>query len=176
MELNLNQKETVKKFCIRTIVFMAVVIMLAFGKQNIVTAARFTKASVVRVVDGDTIVAKVKGKEVKIRMIGVNTPESVHYDASKNTKQGKIASDFTKKKLSSGKRIYLEYDRDRTDPYGRTLAYVWTKKVKKVTFKNFCKYNFGAVLLRKTYCESVYYKPNKKYRKWYDKLERKYQK
>lgn len=108
-------------------------------------------------------------------MIGVNTPESVHWDESKNTKEGVIASTYAKKKLPKGMTIYLEYDKDKTDQYGRRLAYIWTKKVKKVSYKSFCKYNFGAILLKNTYCESVHYKPNKKYKKWYDKLEKKYQ-
>ena len=48
---------------------------------------------VVRVIDGDTIVVNYNGNEEKVRMIGVDTPESVHPDSSKNTEAGVSASD-----------------------------------------------------------------------------------
>ena len=76
------------------------------------------------VTDGDTIAVKIDGEERSVRMIGVDTPESVHWDASKNVPEGKVASDYTKK-LLSGKTVYLEYDVEREDKYGRTLAYVY---------------------------------------------------
>ena len=52
----------------------------------------------VKVTDGDTIWVKSKGAEnserFKVRLIGINTPESVHSDKTKNTKEGKEASKF----------------------------------------------------------------------------------
>ncbi len=47
---------------------------------------------VLRVVDGDTIVVDYHGKKEKIRMLCVNTPESVHPDTRRNTPMGKKAS------------------------------------------------------------------------------------
>jgi len=79
---------------------------------------------VVRVVDGDTIIVSIDGKEVKVRLIGVDTPESVHTDDSKNTAEGKEASEWTSD-LLTGAKVYLEYDVDTEDDYGRTLAYVY---------------------------------------------------
>lgn len=79
---------------------------------------------VVRVVDGDTIVVNYNGKEEKVRLIGVDTPESVHPDSSKNTEAGEIASDYTKAALE-GKQVELEFDVQERDQYGRLLAYVW---------------------------------------------------
>ncbi len=84
----------------------------------------FGAYDVVRVVDGDTIIVSIDGNERKVRMIGIDTPESVHPDQTRNTDQGKIAADFTAE-LLTGKQVYLEYDTDRTDDYGRILAYVW---------------------------------------------------
>ena len=81
---------------------------------------------VVRIVDGDTLVADVDGNETKIRLIGVNTPESVHSDDSKNVPEGKEAYAYMEN-LLGGRRIYLVYDEDREDDYGRTLAYVFTE-------------------------------------------------
>lgn len=79
---------------------------------------------VVRVVDGDTIVIDYNGKEETIRLIGVDAPESVHPDKSKNTEAGLAASDFTKEALD-GKHIELELDVQERDKYGRMLAYVY---------------------------------------------------
>lgn len=79
---------------------------------------------VVRVVDGDTIVVSIDEKEVTVRLIGVDTPESVHEDERKNTAEGDEASFWMADRLV-GKQVYLEYDKQPTDDYGRTLAYVY---------------------------------------------------
>lgn len=79
---------------------------------------------VMRVVDGDTIVIDYNGEKEKIRMLNVDTPESVHPKKSRNTKIGKRASEYTKKRLS-GKSISLEFNgRKKRGRYGRLLAYV----------------------------------------------------
>ena len=58
-----------------------------------------------------------------VRLIGVDTPETV--DPRRPVQYfGREASDFTKE-LATGKRVRLEFDQDRTDRYGRTLAYVY---------------------------------------------------
>lgn len=79
---------------------------------------------VVRVVDGDTIIVSVDGIETRVRLIGVDTPESVHADEEKNTAEGIEASEWTTLLLTDAK-VYLEYDIDTEDDYGRTLAYVY---------------------------------------------------
>ena len=73
-----------------------------------------------RVVDGDTIVVQGIGS---VRLIGVDTPETVHPNRPVEF-FGKEASAFTKRMLE-GKRVRLEYDQERQDRYGRTLAYVY---------------------------------------------------
>ncbi len=80
--------------------------------------------NVIRVVDGDTAMIDIDGLETRVRFIGIDTPESVNPDESKNTEEGKKASDFTKE-LLTGKSVYLEYDIEQQDKYGRTLAYVF---------------------------------------------------
>ena len=72
-----------------------------------------------RVVDGDTIVVRGVGR---VRLIGVDTPETVSPGRPVEF-FGREASAFTKR-LLEGRRVRLEYDRERTDRYGRTLAYV----------------------------------------------------
>ena len=73
-----------------------------------------------RVVDGDTIVVRGVGS---VRLIGVDTPETV--DPRRPVQFfGREASAFTRR-MVEGRRVRLEYDQERTDRYGRTLAYVW---------------------------------------------------
>jgi micrococcal nuclease len=80
---------------------------------------------VVRVVDGDTIVIKYGGKYEKVRLLCVNTPESVHPDKKQNIPMGKVASRYTQKKLT-GKYVKIEFEIDRLrGNYGRLLAYVF---------------------------------------------------
>ena len=75
---------------------------------------------VVRVIDGDTIV--LDGNE-KVRLIGVDTPETKH--PRKQVEYfGKAASAFTTR-IVEGRKVRLEYDWQRQDKYGRTLAYVF---------------------------------------------------
>lgn len=76
--------------------------------------------TVERVVDGDTVV--LDGGE-RVRLLGINTPESV--DPRRPVQYfGKEASKFLKT-LAEGRRVRLEYDQDRSDRYGRTLAYLY---------------------------------------------------
>ena len=75
---------------------------------------------VTRVVDGDTIIVSGVGS---VRLIGVDTPETV--DPRKPVQYfGAEASAFTRS-LAQDKTVRLEYDTQRTDKYGRTLAYVY---------------------------------------------------
>jgi micrococcal nuclease len=78
-------------------------------------------SSVVRVVDGDTLV--VSGG-TRIRLIGVDTPETV--DPSSPVQCfGPESSRYLNELLPVGTRIRLVYDVERLDRYGRTLAYVY---------------------------------------------------
>ena len=80
---------------------------------------------VIRIVDGDTIVIMYDGKHEKVRLLCVNTPESVHPDKKQNIPMGKVASKYTEKKLT-GKHVKLEFEIDRLrGNHGRLLAYVF---------------------------------------------------
>ena len=83
---------------------------------------------VIRIVDGDTIVINYKGKPEKVRLLCVNTPESVHPDKKQNIPMGKVASDYAKKRLK-GKYIDLEFEGPKRGKYGRLLAYVFVDEV-----------------------------------------------
>lgn len=81
-------------------------------------------ATVVRVIDGDTIVADLSGAETTVRLLNVDTPETKHPDKPVQC-LGAEATDYTKSLLAPGDRIELAYDVQRLDPYGRTLAGVY---------------------------------------------------
>jgi len=62
-------------------------------------------------------------REVDIRLIGIDTPESVAPGQSIEC-YGRRASAYTESRLE-GEIVRLEFDVERLDRYGRTLAYVW---------------------------------------------------
>lgn len=81
-----------------------------------------------RVIDGDTI--ELSNGE-RVRLIGVDTPETVHPNKPIEV-FGKEASAFTRKEIE-GKVVRLDYDQanattNHKDKYGRTLAYVYRVK------------------------------------------------
>jgi micrococcal nuclease len=77
----------------------------------------------VRVVDGDTIIVEIDGTKERVRLIGVDTPETVHPNKPVQH-YGKEASAFTRE-LVEDKMVRLEYDTQKRDRYGRLLAYVY---------------------------------------------------
>jgi len=79
--------------------------------------------TVLRVVDGDTIQVEINGKKEKVRMLLIDTPETVHPNKPVEA-WGLEASEYTKKTLT-GKKVELEFDVQERDQYGRLLAYVW---------------------------------------------------
>ena len=83
-------------------------------------------ATVVYVVDGDTLQVQMASGEKRIRLIGVDAPESVHPDESRNTAAGAEASAYMESLVSPGDAVWLEKDVSETDEYGRLLRYVWT--------------------------------------------------
>lgn len=93
-----------------------------------VTEGGLQRATVEKVVDGDTLKVSVDGKEERVRLIGVDTPESVAPQAERNTEEGKEASAHTKSLVSVGQTVYLQTDREDTDKYGRLLRYVWLEE------------------------------------------------
>jgi len=80
---------------------------------------------VIKIVDGDTIDVKINGVDERLRLIGINTPETV--DPRKPVECfGKEASNKAKE-LLTGKNVKIEYDNSQgtRDKYNRLLAYVY---------------------------------------------------
>lgn len=129
--------------------------------------SEYVKCNLIRVVDGDTIIVNYNGEEKSVRLIGMDTPESVNPDNSKNTEYGKLASEFTKNLMTDLDSVYLEFDVSATDKYNRLLAYVW--KNEPVSSEqsmdiDFIKNNMlNAVLVNQGYAINKVYKPNVKY-------------
>lgn len=121
----------------------------------------FVEAKVVRVIDGDTIVVKIpkttfnnkktlKNLRFTVRFIGIDTPESrINRRAKLQSREtgakvkeviklGKLAKEFTKRLLPKGKTVFLEFDVEPQDRYGRLLAYIWLNDGKMVNKEIIC--------------------------------------
>lgn len=122
-----------------------------------------------RVVDGDTIVIDYDGEDTKVRLIGIDTPESVSNDSDSNVEWGDKASAYTKKLLAN-ETVYLEFDKEKQDRYGRLLAYVYLKDR-----EDDCKM-LNQALVQNGYARAAYYSPNGKYRETFEELEEKAEK
>lgn len=124
--------------------------------------ARMTR--VVGHVDGDTLKvepAKAGDKPVSVRMIGVDTPESRKSLYMDIAPFGKEAADFTKQRLPCEQQIILLYDVEKTDKFGRELAYVFLSKGEF----------FNATLLKQGYAWAAAYPPNTKYKAYFEQLQ-----
>jgi len=118
-----------------------------------------------RVVDGDTIIVYDKdGNKLRVRLTGIDAPESVHPDEEMNTEEGKQSSEFLKELLEDTEYVYLEYDEEQFDQYDRTLAYVWIEADGEYMMLN-------EILLSEGYAEPVYIKPNLKYADTFEQYE-----
>ncbi len=80
-------------------------------------------ALVTRVVDGDTVEARIGGEVEDVRLIGVDTPETVKPGEPVQC-FGLHASRFTHS-LLEGRRVRLVFGAERRDPYNRLLAYAY---------------------------------------------------
>lgn len=130
----------------------------------------YEKALLEYVVDGDTLYASVDGKRTKIRLLGIDTPESVSR-TKENTPEGEAAAEYLRGLLHPGDEIFLEYDEQESDKYGRTLAYVWlTADADHTSYKDFCSYNLSAVIYQNTWCKLMIIPPNTAYAGWFKDL------
>ena len=76
------------------------------------------------VIDGDTVDIVIDGEEERVRLIGIDTPES-RVDDGPPECFGPEASAFTAELLPAGSNVRLERDVVARDDYGRLLAYVY---------------------------------------------------
>jgi len=84
-----------------------------------------------RIIDGDTFVAQVGGKEERIRLIGIDTPELHPLQPYAEEAKTKLAE------LLGGGWVRLKLDVRERDKYGRILAYVYAPQGEGEIFVNY---------------------------------------
>ena len=113
------------------------------------------KVLVTKVIDGDTIKVNTGGKEVTVRILGVDTPETV--DPRKSVQCfGKEASNEAKR-LLTGKTVILQKDVSDKDKYDRLLRYVF------LPLGDGRILNIGDYLIREGYAHTLTIPPDVKY-------------
>ncbi|MBN7811514.1 thermonuclease family protein [Algoriphagus sp. H41] len=144
----------IKSICLFFTCFFLVASGLFSEKGELLEISKF--------VDGDTFwVRHSDGREEKIRLIGIDTPESRNTGRTKIEHFGKEAADYVKCFLS-GKKVRLVADVQLYDRYKRTLAYVY---LEDGTFLN-------AHLVSEGYATVATFPPNVKYADLFLQLER----
>lgn len=130
------------------------------------TTTTFEEAKLIRVIDGDTIEVELNNTQYSVRLIGINTPESVAPDnyKTKNSIEGTEASNTVKDMLSDIETIYLQKDISDTDKYDRLLRYVWLEKpTNENDINEISTKMLNAILVNKGIAEIATYKPDTKY-------------
>jgi micrococcal nuclease len=130
--------------------------------------------TVVKIIDGDTLAVKYQGKEEKVRLIGMDTPE-VSYnrktkrDMEKSGKdlkaiiaQGKKASAYVKTLVKKGDKVGLEFDVQKIQPAkdgypARLLAYVYLANGRMLNEE----------IVRAGYASLMTIPPDVKYQEWF---------
>ena len=80
--------------------------------------------TIVRPIDGDTVVVRIDGADEHVRLIGIDTPESVAPDRPVEC-FGPEAKERMAELLPAGTAVRLERDIEARDRYDRLLAYVF---------------------------------------------------
>jgi len=112
-------------------------------------------ATVTRVVDGDTLDVRYQGEDQRVRLLNINTPETLDPDKGVEC-LGPEASQYLKDMLPAGTKVRLEFDQELRDRYGRLLAGVFLDG--KLVNAEIARAGMGA---------PVVYEPN---RRFYDKV------
>jgi micrococcal nuclease len=95
------------------------------GGDPALSAGGSASARLERVIDGDTIVAQIEGREERVRYIGVDTPETVKPNTAVEC-FGPQAHHLNARLLGAeGTRLTLRFDHELRDRYERLLAYVF---------------------------------------------------
>ncbi len=115
-------------------------------------------ALVTRVVDGDTIEARIDGRTEDVRLIGIDTPETVKPGTPVQC-FGPRASYFTKRRLE-GRRVRLVFGVERRDVYGRLLAYAYLGG-----------HFFNPILVRRGLARTLTIPPNDRFARRLERLE-----
>jgi len=131
--------------------------------------------TVTKIVDADTLYcSQGYGKEQKVRLIGIDAPESnknskTYRDAERTGDSveniimlGKKSTAFVKSRLSVGTEVRLELDVQTKDKYGRTLAYVYLPDGSML----------NELIVRQGYAQVMTIPPNLRYQELFIEAER----
>ena len=127
----------------------------ATGESSVPVPAAAQAATVVRAVDGDTVVLRGRGagplraEATKVRLLLIDTPEVFERPEC----FGEQAAERTAELLPDGAQVRVEADRDPTDRFGRTLLHVWTEDGVHV----------GSELVRSGHATVLFLEPNDRY-------------
>lgn len=119
-------------------------------KDSQEVASKVDLYTVVRVVDGDTVDVKIGDKVERLRLIGIDTPETV--DPRKTVQCFGAEASNKAKTILTGKKVSLQADptQDNRDKYGRLLRYVYLENGT----------NFNKMMITEGYAhEYTYYVP-----------------
>ena len=130
--------------------------------------SRATPATVVRLVDGDTLIVRAEsgapgvpaGVETRVRLLEIDTPESVTPGVPLECYGEQAARELTRL-APPGSRVWVLPDRELFDIYGRTLLYLWNDRGRFVNLE----------LVRTGAAEAVLYEPNDRYIDVMDRAE-----
>jgi micrococcal nuclease len=105
-------------------ILVAVALSLLVSCSSGATTENEVLITVLKVIDGDTVDIDIKGNTERVRLIGVNTPETKH-----PTKPiecfGPEASAYLTQLLPKGTHVRIERDIEARDRYGRMLLYLY---------------------------------------------------
>lgn len=121
------------------------------------------RATVVRVVDGDTVHVLLRGVDERLRYIGMDTPESVRPGTS--VEPFALAASSANRALVDGAAVVLERDVSETDRFGRLLRYVWLERPDGWLLVNL-------ELVRSGFAQAATFPPDVKYVALYLEAER----
>lgn len=159
----MNQKQLQKIFLALVIGIIIIFIRHYEWKQIIQTPPEiFGVVTLVRIVDGDTLVVDLAGQEERVRIIGIDTPESVKPNSPVECFAHE-ASEHTKGLLEATGELVIETDptQDTRDRNGRLLAHVFADGV-----------NIGEQLIRDGYAYEYTYRDPYVYQRAYQQAQR----
>jgi len=124
------------------------------------------KATVLTVIDGDTLKISYHGRRESIRLIGIDAPEIMRNkkayrdsrrqgrDINSITSQGRLAKKYVKSLVKKGIVVTIQFDVERRDKYRRLLGYVYLPDGRML----------NDVIIRNGYASPLSIPPNIKYR------------
>ncbi len=99
-------------------------ILIGCTQQGNSTADSINSATVIEVIDGDTVDLSIAGRRQRVRLIGIDTPETKHPNKPVEC-FGIAATKFTESLLPRGTAVNIERDTEARDAYDRLLVYMY---------------------------------------------------